>query len=153
MLSGGYVQLKLDWDIPCYLLSSRTQMMKLCGWNTVFNHTKTKIEFFGGHIWASHVVPWATFSNHGTTQFLGHLLCHQSCRPCLNSKLYEKVFRIELKQCPLWAQVSNFNLVKAGYYPLLPLAVIAFKVVHCPLLYIIYCKYCILDTPMFNHMA
>ena len=53
----------------------------------------------------------------------------------------EKVLGIELKQCLLWAQVSNFNLVKVGYYPLalLPLAAVAFKVVHCLLIYIIYC--------------
>ena len=53
----------------------------------------------------------------------------------------EKVLGIELKQCLLWAQVSNFNLVNVGYYPLalLPLPAIAFKVVHCPLLYVIYC--------------
>ena len=53
----------------------------------------------------------------------------------------EKVLEIELKLCLLWAQVSNFNLVKVGYYPLalLPLAVIAFKVVHCLLIYIMYC--------------
>ena len=68
----------------------------------------------------------------------------------LNSKLNEKVLGIELKQCLLLAQVRNFNLVKFGYYPILPLAVIAFKVVHCLLLYI---NYCILGTPMFNHMA
>ena len=68
----------------------------------------------------------------------------------LNSKLNGKVFRIELKQCLLLAQVNNFNLVKVGYYPILPLAVIAFQVVHSLLLYIIYC---ILSTPMFNHMA
>ena len=68
----------------------------------------------------------------------------------LNSKLNEKVLRIEQKQCLLLAQVSNFNLVKVGYYPILSLATVAFKVVHCLLLYIIYC---ILGTPMFNHMA
>ena len=34
----------------------------------------------------------------------------------LTSKLNEKVLRIELKWCLLWAQVSNFNLVKVGYY-------------------------------------
>ena len=57
----------------------------------------------------------------------------------LNSKLNGKVLGIELKQCLLWAQVSNFNLFKVGYYPVLPLAVIAFTVVHCLLLYILYC--------------
>ena len=53
----------------------------------------------------------------------------------------KKTFQIHLKQCLLWAQVSNFNLVKDGYYPLalLPLAAIAFKVVHCLLIYVIYC--------------
>ena len=53
----------------------------------------------------------------------------------------EKVLGNELKQCLLWAQVSNFNLAKVGYYPLalMLLAVIAFKVVHCLLLYVIYC--------------
>ena len=52
-----------------------------------------------------------------------------------------KVLGIALKQHLLWAQVSNFNLVKVSYDPLalLPLAAIAFKVVHCLLLYIIYC--------------
>ena len=49
----------------------------------------------------------------------------------LNSKLNERVFRIKLEQCLLWAQVSNFILVKVGYYPILPLAAIALKVVHC----------------------
>ena len=57
----------------------------------------------------------------------------------LNSKLNGKVLRIDLKQCLLWGQVSNFNLVEVGYYPILSLAVIACKVVHCLLLYIIYC--------------
>ena len=56
----------------------------------------------------------------------------------INSKLNVKVLGIEVKQCLLWAQVSNFNLVKVGYYPLLPLAAIAFKVLHCLLLYILY---------------
>ena len=56
----------------------------------------------------------------------------------LNSKLNGKVLGIELKQCPLWAQVSNFNLFKVGYYPLLPLAAIVFKVVHCLLLYLLH---------------
>ena len=53
----------------------------------------------------------------------------------------EKLLGIELKRCLLWTEVSNFNLVKVGYYPLalLPLAVIAFKVVHCLLLYVICC--------------
>ena len=72
------------------------------------------------------------------------------CFIFFNSKLNEKVLRIELKQCLLWALVRNFNLVKVGYYPILPLAVIAFKVVHCLLLYIIYC---IFGTPMLNDMA
>ena len=53
-----------------------------------------------------------------------------------------KTFGIQLKQCLLWALVSNFNLVKVGYNTLLPLAVLAFKVVHCLLLYIIlYIRY------------
>ena len=47
------------------------------------------------------------------------------------------MFGIQLKQCLLWAQVSNFNLVKVGYDPLLPLAMQAFKVVHCLLLSIV----------------
>ena len=68
----------------------------------------------------------------------------------LNSELNGKELRIELKQHLLWAQISNFNLAKVGYCLILPLAVIAFQVVHCLLLYIIYC---ILGTPMFNHMA
>ena len=53
----------------------------------------------------------------------------------------EKVLGTELKQCFLCAQVSNFKLVKVGYYPLalLPLAAIAFKAVHCLLIYIIDC--------------
>ena len=57
----------------------------------------------------------------------------------LNSKLNGKVLRIELKWCLLLAQVSSFNLVKVGYYPILHLAVIAFKVVYFLLLYFIYC--------------
>ena len=68
----------------------------------------------------------------------------------LNSKLNGKVLGIELKHCLQWPQVSSFNLVKVGYYSLLPLAAVAFKVVHCLLLYI---NYCILGTPVFNHMA
>ena len=51
----------------------------------------------------------------------------------------EKPCGIQLKQCLLWEQVSNFNLVKVGYYPLLPLAMLAFKVVYCLLIFIIYC--------------
>ena len=60
------------------LLSSRTQMMKLCGWEycfqpktfqsyslemfkrvnaNLFSIKKNKIEFFGGHIWASLGIP------------------------------------------------------------------------------------------------
>ena len=58
------------------------------------------------------------------------------------------MLRIQLKQCLLGAQVSN--LVKVGYYPILPLAALAFKVVNYLMLYIIYC---ILGTPVFNHMA
>ena len=53
----------------------------------------------------------------------------------------KKMFGIQLKQCLLWAQVSSFNLVKVSYYPLLPLAALAFKVVHCLLLYILYIVY------------
>ena len=56
----------------------------------------------------------------------------------LNSKLNKKVLAIELKQCLLWAQASNFNLVKVGYYHLLPLVVIPYKVVHCLLLYLLH---------------
>ena len=53
----------------------------------------------------------------------------------------KKTFGIQLKQCLLWAQLSNFNLIKVGYYPLalLALIAIAFKAVHCLLIYIIYC--------------
>ena len=51
----------------------------------------------------------------------------------------EKMFEIQLKQCLLWAQISNFTFVTVGYYPLLPLAVIAFKVVHCLLIYVSNC--------------
>ena len=56
------------------------------------------------------------------------------------------MFGIQLKQCLLWAHVSTFNLVKVGYYPLLPLAVLAFKVFHCLLLpvviyYLLYIRY------------
>ena len=46
-----------------------------------------------------------------------------------------------------------YIFVKVGYYPLLSLAVLAFNfyslsiVVYCQLLY------CLLGTPMFNHMA
>ena len=59
----------------------------------------------------------------------------------------EKIFGIQLKECLLWAQVSNFNLVQVGYYPLLALAVLAFKVVHCLLLYIIlYIRYSIVQS-------
>ena len=49
----------------------------------------------------------------------------------------KKTFGIQLKQCLLWAEVGNLNLVKVGYYPLLPLAALAFKVVHCLLLSIV----------------
>ena len=58
----------------------------------------------------------------------------------INWKINGKMLGFELKQCLLWAQVSNFNLVKVGSYPLLPLAVIAFKVVHCLLLYLLYIR-------------
>ena len=67
-----------------------------------------------------------------------------------NSKLNGKVLGIKLKQCLLWAQLSNFNLVKVGYYPLLPLAAIAFKVVHCLFLYLLY-RWVLLKPDFWEH--
>ena len=60
---------------------------------------------------------------------------------------------IQLKQCLPWAQVGNFNLVKVGYYPLLPLAVLAFKVVHCLLLSIVIYYVLYIKFTNINHMA
>ena len=37
MLSGGYVQLKIDWDIPCYLLGSTKNRL---GHPLLFNEFK-----------------------------------------------------------------------------------------------------------------
>ena len=51
MLSVGYIQLKIDWDFPLECLVSRVRVQS------------------------------CDLSNCRTTQLLGHLLSHQSCRP------------------------------------------------------------------------
>ena len=48
-------------------------MTKLCGCEYCFqphkNEKKNKIEFFGGYIWASHVVPMGTLATVGPPSF------------------------------------------------------------------------------------
>ena len=50
-----------------------TQMMKLCQWEYCFqphkNLKKNKIEFFGGHIWVSHIIPLGTLAIMGPPSF------------------------------------------------------------------------------------
>ena len=55
-----------------------------------------------------------------------------------SSKLNGKTFGIQLKQCLLWAQVSNFNLLKVGYYPVLPLAAVYLCLLSIVIYFIVY---------------
>ena len=88
MLSVRYIQLKtdLDWDIPLACGKFKDTNDEAVWVRILFSTTeklkKIKLSSLGG-VYGLHLLsPRGTFSKHGTTQFLGHLLCRWSHMPC-----------------------------------------------------------------------